>query len=285
MWPRPRPDSCGTATPQAATSGASGSVILSPTPPVECLSAVGRDSAEKSIRSPDAIIAAVQRRDLAAVHAVEQDRHRQRRHLLVGDVAPRVGVDDPVDLAVGQGLLVALGDDHLDRVVAPDSSRAPSTRVRSSGPNASGSTSDIGRTPETRQQQQVGPAVLVEQLPAAPARHDHLGVLVDAHEVRQPAATGGVQRGHQAALGAQRDAVRRVLDVAAHHHADRRRRAPRRPPGSGCRARRRAADTSMAAAVRAAQSNSSRPMHVSSSRRARRRPPAGGPGRRTRRPR
>ena len=51
----------GTATPHAATSGASGRVILSPTPPVECLSAVGRESAEKSIRSPDAIIAAVQR--------------------------------------------------------------------------------------------------------------------------------------------------------------------------------------------------------------------------------
>ena len=35
-------------------------MILSPTPPVECLSAVGRESEEKSIRSPDAIIAAVQ---------------------------------------------------------------------------------------------------------------------------------------------------------------------------------------------------------------------------------
>ena len=61
VCPSPRPESCGTATPHAATSGASGSVILSPTPPVECLSAVGRDSVEKSIRSPDAIIAAVQR--------------------------------------------------------------------------------------------------------------------------------------------------------------------------------------------------------------------------------
>ena len=36
-------------------------MILSPTPPVECLSAVGRDSAAKSIRSPDAIMAPVQR--------------------------------------------------------------------------------------------------------------------------------------------------------------------------------------------------------------------------------
>ena len=61
MWPRPRPESWGTATPQAATRGASGRVILSPTPPVECLSAVGREREEKSIRSPEAIIAPVQR--------------------------------------------------------------------------------------------------------------------------------------------------------------------------------------------------------------------------------
>lgn len=61
VWPRPRPESCGTAAPQAATSGASGRVILSPTPPVECLSAVGRERESKFMRSPLAIIAAVQR--------------------------------------------------------------------------------------------------------------------------------------------------------------------------------------------------------------------------------
>ena len=67
VWPSPRPDSCGTATPKTATSGASGRVILSPTPPVECLSLVAftrRRAAggeEKSIRSPEAIMAAVQR--------------------------------------------------------------------------------------------------------------------------------------------------------------------------------------------------------------------------------
>ncbi len=60
VWPNPRPDNCGTAAPQAATIGASGSVIMSPTPPVECLSTTGRRSAAKSIRSPVAIIAAVQ---------------------------------------------------------------------------------------------------------------------------------------------------------------------------------------------------------------------------------
>ena len=61
VCPSPLPESCGTATPKEATSGASGRVILSPTPPVECLSAVGRASPEKSIRSPEAIIAAVHR--------------------------------------------------------------------------------------------------------------------------------------------------------------------------------------------------------------------------------
>ena len=61
VCPRPRPDSCGTATPKHATSGARGSVILSPTPPVECLSAVSLPMPEKSMRAPERIIASVQR--------------------------------------------------------------------------------------------------------------------------------------------------------------------------------------------------------------------------------
>ena len=61
VCPSPRPDSWGTLTPKTATSGASGRVILSPTPPVECLSAVGRGRPEKSMRSPEAIMASVQR--------------------------------------------------------------------------------------------------------------------------------------------------------------------------------------------------------------------------------
>src|SRR5918992_1202706 len=60
VCPSPRPDSCGTAAPHAATVGARGNVILSPTPPVECLSVVGRSSADQSMRSPVRIIASVQ---------------------------------------------------------------------------------------------------------------------------------------------------------------------------------------------------------------------------------
>ena len=48
--------------------------------------------------SPEAIIAAVQAAISAPVHAVEQDRHQQRGHLLLGDLPAGVGVDHPVDL-------------------------------------------------------------------------------------------------------------------------------------------------------------------------------------------
>ena len=42
VCPRPRPDILPNTAPQAATSGASTSVTLSPTPPLECLSSTGR---------------------------------------------------------------------------------------------------------------------------------------------------------------------------------------------------------------------------------------------------
>ena len=44
VWPRPRPDILPTGSPQAAASGATTSVTLSPTPPVLCLSATGESS-------------------------------------------------------------------------------------------------------------------------------------------------------------------------------------------------------------------------------------------------
>ena len=61
VCPKPLPESCGTAAPQAATSGASGNVILSPTPPVECLSTVGLSSSVHESRSPLRSMASVHR--------------------------------------------------------------------------------------------------------------------------------------------------------------------------------------------------------------------------------
>ena len=60
VWPSPRPDIFPNGTPHAATIGPTASDVLSPTPPVECLSTTLRPSAEpRSIVSPLAIIASV----------------------------------------------------------------------------------------------------------------------------------------------------------------------------------------------------------------------------------
>ena len=79
-------------------------------------------------------------------------------------------------------------------------------------------------------EEQLGAAVLVEQLAAAPARHQRLPAAVDAGHRDQAPAAGGVQRRHEAALGAEREAVGRVLHVAGGEHPavvdERRRRRP-----------------------------------------------------------
>jgi len=48
VWPSPRPDIFPNTAPHAATKGASTSVTLSPTPPLECLSSTGRRSTLRS---------------------------------------------------------------------------------------------------------------------------------------------------------------------------------------------------------------------------------------------
>ena len=53
VCPRPRPDSIGTTAPQLATSGASTSETLSPTPPVECLSTDGAAARRNRPAEPD----------------------------------------------------------------------------------------------------------------------------------------------------------------------------------------------------------------------------------------
>ena len=53
VCPSPRPLILATGTPQAATSGASTSEVVSPTPPVECLSVGTPFSMDRSIISPE----------------------------------------------------------------------------------------------------------------------------------------------------------------------------------------------------------------------------------------
>ncbi len=67
MWPRPRPEIIGTYTPQAAASGARTRLVLSPTPPVECLSTRGPGREDRSSTSPVRIIDSVRARVSSAV--------------------------------------------------------------------------------------------------------------------------------------------------------------------------------------------------------------------------
>ena len=131
VWPSPRPESWGTAAPHAATSGASGSDTLSPTPPVECLSTVGRGTDDRSMRSPESIIAWVH----DASSSGSMPRSRMAMHSAAAcSSATRAGgvaVDEEPHLLVGQPAAVALGADDVEYVGGHYS--------RSSGPNAPGS--------------------------------------------------------------------------------------------------------------------------------------------------
>ena len=72
VWPRPRPDIFAILAPHAATIGQSTSEVLSPTPPVECLSAVKAPSADRSTISPEWAMAMVS----AVVSGIVMPRNR-----------------------------------------------------------------------------------------------------------------------------------------------------------------------------------------------------------------
>ena len=61
VWPRARPDIIGTTTPAAAANGATMKLVLSPTPPVECLSTFTPGMPERSTVSPECSMHSVRR--------------------------------------------------------------------------------------------------------------------------------------------------------------------------------------------------------------------------------
>ena len=85
VWPSARPEIMGTMTPAAAASGAAIRLVLSPTPPVECLSTLTPGMEERSTISPDCSHAVGEGADFAVGHAGEKDGHQERGSLIVGD--------------------------------------------------------------------------------------------------------------------------------------------------------------------------------------------------------
>src|SRR5690606_28316836 len=85
--------------------------------------------------------------------------HVEGAHLLLGHDAARVGIDDPVDLGVAQAVPVTLGDDDVDGVegLGARGAHEDARSTRSTGPNASGSTSAIVLNPLTVSSTRSGP--------------------------------------------------------------------------------------------------------------------------------
>ena len=116
VWPSPRPLIFPNGTPQAATIGPTASVVLSPTPPVECLSTTRRPSARAEVDRLAASHHRVRERErLGAREPLEVDGHAERGELVVGHVAARVREDELRDLFAGKLLPVPLALDELGR--------------------------------------------------------------------------------------------------------------------------------------------------------------------------
>ena len=119
--------------------------------------------------SPDAIMRSVQVRSSRVADASKEDRHQQRRHLLFGDFAALVGVQDPGDRSSLSSRAVTLGGDDVDRgeelTGLLRASRGLRGRTRRAAARAGAWRRVVARVDE-----QPVAAVLEEQLATASAR-------------------------------------------------------------------------------------------------------------------
>ena len=115
MWPRPRPDIIGTITPHAAASGARISDVLSPTPPVLCLSTFDAGDGRQVDRDPGSHHGLGQPGRLLGRHPPEDDGHQQGGGLVVGQRAVGDAGHEELDRLARQRLAVALGANDVGR--------------------------------------------------------------------------------------------------------------------------------------------------------------------------
>ena len=114
VWPSARPDIIGTTTPAAAASGATMKLVLSPTPPVECLSTLTPGTPERSTVSPERSMHSVRRLTSRSVMPEKIDGHQKGRHLVVRNVAAGVSVNQKLDLFGSEFFAVALPLDQVN---------------------------------------------------------------------------------------------------------------------------------------------------------------------------
>ena len=179
---------------------------------------------DRSRRSPTSIIAAVQVASSPGAMSRQQDRHAQRGRLLVGDRAGGVALDEEAHLLVAD----SVPPSRLVRITSRMS--VAISRVQVAGRPAR--TRPAATRPSARSlTSRSGPPASNSSWRHRPQQARSCAVGIGDRHRHQPPAARGVQRRHQTALGAQRQPVRGVLDVAAHAPPARRRPGRRRPTG------------------------------------------------------
>ncbi len=169
VWPSPRPESCGTAAPQAATSGTRISEILSPTPP----SSVCRQSADRRCQDErDA------RRhhgsgpmcQLVGFHTNEEDGHGQAQRLSSA-ISPAVYAERNQSIWSSLNLgTISFGNDDIERVhELPYWSEG-----RCSGPKAFGKRSASRNGPSAESRSKSGPPTSYSNCRHRPHGHKKL---------------------------------------------------------------------------------------------------------------
>src|SRR5664279_4275843 len=105
VWPSARPLIMGTASPQAAAMGATRKLVLSPTPPVECLSTATLPRRWGENFSPESRMAMVRER----VSSSDKPRsHEPRGELLGRDGSGGGAGDEETNFAVVEHAAIAL---------------------------------------------------------------------------------------------------------------------------------------------------------------------------------
>jgi hypothetical protein len=100
VWPKPRPDILASFAPHAATRGPKASEVLSPTPPVECLSTLmpfDRGEVNGLARMFHRI---GQSGDFPFVHSPPNNRHRQSAGLIIHNRAVGIAFDEETNFFV-----------------------------------------------------------------------------------------------------------------------------------------------------------------------------------------
>src|SRR5262245_3557430 len=224
VWPRPWPEIIGTKPPHAATIGARIRLTLSPMPPVECLSRTGpsRPASDQSRTVPNRV--------MARVSDAHSWRVIPRKNTAIAKAAIWASLAEPSTIPSTRSVIsssVRVAPFRLQRISSAggffmrppeDCSRAgvrEGVRAEAQGQKLT----QRGGEPDALGTAQVDSGLrrreLGELLAAPPARRQQLWTLGQEHDLDDVPITRCDHGPDGGGLGAQREAVRGVLDVAA----------------------------------------------------------------------